>query len=211
MGWELDMRTFAVDATAETRYNDEAIFAYLRQKGPACSCGMGCCVRNGWVARRSPIFSSGDHFSPICQSLLNEVHLNSYCYFQLNLLLNSPNTSTFKVRVLGSRYFYAWRMSFISFLNIPRTREFWGAECSEMKKRRGNVFNLLMSRLGTDLGPIRSEFAFDPTESDPKMPQSDPKETPTWPKVTPKCPKVHMERLGRSCLIRATDGMSIDR
>ena len=38
-----------------------------------------------------------------------------------------------------------------------------GAECLETKIRRGNVFNLLMSRLGTDLGPIRSEFAFDPT------------------------------------------------
>ena len=33
----------------------------------------------------------------------------------------------------------------------------------ETKIRRGNVFNLVMSRLGSDLGPIRSEFAFDPT------------------------------------------------
>ena len=51
----------------------------------------------------------------------------------------------------------------------------WFAERLETKIRRGNVFNLLMSRLGTDLGPIRSEFDPNVTQSDPKMPQDDPK------------------------------------
>ena len=38
----------------------------------------------------------------------------------------------------------------------------WFADCRDAKIRRQNLYYLLMSRLGADLGPIRSEFAFDP-------------------------------------------------
>ena len=53
----------------------------------------------------------------------------------------------------------------------------WFADSCDTRILRRNVYYLLMSRLGGDLGPIRSEFAFDPTRQMQNGPKTDPKWT----------------------------------
>ena len=69
-------------------------------------------------------------------------------------------------------------------MELPNPGSRCVADSCETKIRRGNMFNLVMSRLGSDLEPIRSEFAFDPTW----QPQNGPK---TEPKCIQNRPKSH--------------------
>ena len=61
------------------------------------------------------------------------------------------------------------------------------SELWHTKILRQNVFNLVMSRLGSDLDPIRSEFAFDPTWQTQNGSKTDPK----W---TQRGPNMHQNR-----------------
>ena len=75
---------------------------------------------------------------------------------------------------------------------MPKRRQ---SDVWQTKILRENVFNLLMSRLGANLGPIRSEFAFDPTWQRQKGSKTDPKWTQNGSQIGTKCMQIGHESI----------------
>ena len=95
-------------------------------------------------------------------------------------LQNDPKVPQSDLKVMPK-----WRQSGLWHTKIPRR----------------NVFNLLMSRLGCDLGPIRSEFAFDPTWQSQNGPKMDGKWTQNASKMHPQ--RTRIEPIGSEICFRS--------